>query len=215
MENKPILASLTISLALLIFILSVNSAAFSGRFYEREFLKHDVGKNVHGYLELHQSVINFIKGESGFLPDRFNEREKQHLQDVRRLVLFSRAAMYLLMALSGILLILSANKFSKRAEFWKFIGNALFFSGLSALLAGIVVFSLVSLSFSSSFDSFHKLFFHEGTYSFDPDTEIIVNIYPEGLFLDLGLRIAKFAAAASLIIMIIGAFLVFKNKRIK
>ena len=159
--------------------------------------------------------MDFIKGKNDYLPDKFNGREKTHLQDVRRLVLLSKAILYSLTASAGILIILSARKLKKRIDLEQFIGKILLFGGLLAITIAVLLFLLINLNFSSSFESFHKIFFQAGTYAFDPEYEIIVNIYPEELFMDLGLRIAKFVTVVSFIFMAAGTLIFLRNKKIK
>ena len=213
--NKLPKIFLIIIIPFLIFLSTIQFAGFNGSFYKREFLKYKVQESVPEALELHQNVMHFIKGKSDFLPDNFNDREKQHLYDVRRLVLLFRAILYVLIALVGIFIILSAKKIEKRSNLGQFIGKVLLFGGLTAITIAVLLFLMINFNFSSSFESFHKIFFQPGTYAFDQDTEIIVNIYSEELFMDLGLRIAKFVAIISFIFVIIGAFLLFRSKKIK
>ncbi len=79
----------------------------------------------------------------------------------------------------------------------------------------MILFLFVHFNFSATFDSFHRLFFEKGTYVFDPSKEIIVNLYPEELFMELGIRISEFAVFASIIFILLGAILLFvqKNER--
>ncbi len=216
MEAMKLLKILLIILApFMIFLSEIQLAGFNDSFYKKEFLKYGVQANVPEALELHKSVMNFIKGESDYLSNSFNDREKRHLHDVRKLVLLSKAALYLLISLVGILIILSARKMEKRGDLEQFIGKILLFGGLLTVAIAVLLLLLINSNFSYSFESFHKFFFQAGTYAFDPESEIIVKIYPERLFMDLGLRIAKFVAIVSFIFMIIGAFLLVRSKKIK
>ena len=57
------------------------------------------------------------------------------------------------------------------------------FTGSLALIGIMALMGTVALlDFDSSFSAFHVALFTGGTYLFDPATENIVNIYPEGLF---------------------------------
>ena len=200
---------------LFIFLSAAYLAGFSGSFYKEEFSKYNVEKTVPKALELHHNVIDYIKGRGGYLPDNFNEREKKHLHDVKRLFLLSKAALYSLIALAGMAIILSSSKIGNTSDLRQLIGKVLSFGGLLTIAIAALLFLLINSNFSFSFESFHKIFFQPGTYAFDPEYEIIVNLYPEGLFMDLGLRIAKFTAIASFIFIAIGAFLIYGIKKNK
>lgn len=205
---------LIINLTVLIFLSAIHLAGFNESFYREEFLKYNVENNVPKATELHQNAMEFIKGKSYYLPDIFNEREKNHLKDVRRLVLLSKAALYTLIFLFFILIIASKRLVKSWKNLKQFIGKALLFGGLLTIFIAILLFLLVNFNFYSSFESFHKIFFQPGTYAFDPETEIIVNIYPEELFMDLGLRLLKFLAIASFVFMAVGIIL-SKTAKIK
>jgi uncharacterized membrane protein len=98
-----------------------------------------------------------------------------------------------------------------------FTGRILAYGGLLTTALAVLLFLLINLNFSSAFDSFHKLFFQQGTYTFDSQNEIIVNLYPEEAFMGLGLRISKWVFIASAISMSVGTSLIAKakTKRIK
>lgn len=207
--------SLIIIAPFLIFLSAIHLIGFSNLFYKEEFSKYDVEKSVPETLELHQNVMDFLKGKNAYLPDKFNDGEKQHFHDVRRLVLLSKAILYLIIASAGLLIILSARKLKKKIDFGQFIGKALLFGGLLAITIAALLFLLINLNFSSSFESFHKIFFQPDTYAFDPAYEIIVNLYPEELFMDLGLRIAEIVVIISSMLILFGGLLILKSKKQK
>lgn len=77
--------------------------------------------------------------------------------------------------------------------------------GLTLIAMPIVSSLVVSTSFSFFFEVFHKIFFNNDKWLFDPLTDPIINILPEGFF-------ALCAAAIVLLTMVIGAiiFMVYK-----
>ncbi len=216
MEAIKLLMLLLIILApFLIFLSAIQLVGFNDSFYKEEFLKDNVEKSVPETLELHRIVINFVQGESDYLPDNFNEREKKHLYDVRKLILLSKTILYFLIFLFVILFVslIRLKKTKKILEY--FIGKVLLFGGLLMIALSAFLSLLINSNFPFSFELFHKIFFQPGTYAFDPEYDVIVNLYPEGLFMDLGLRIAKFVTLMSFIFMATGAVLLLRNKRIK
>ena len=94
-----------------------------------------------------------------------------------------------------------------------FFGDVLLYGGLLTIISSAILFLLMIFDFAAAFESFHVLFFEKGSYVFDPSKEMLVRIYPEDLFMDLGLRIMKFVLLISPIITFTGKFLITKTKK--
>lgn len=210
--------SLTISNALLILalpalllLLVLNFVAFDESFYRQKFLEYNVDKNLSE--SLHPKVMDFIAGKSGKLPDDFNEREKGHLEDVRNVVRISRILLYSLIILLVLFLAVSFLNLKQKNLIINFIGKILVFGGFLTIVIAAALFLLINYDFSSAFESFHRMFFQPGTYMFDPANEKLVQIYPEQLFMDLGIKISKWAVFASVIVVALGLVLLFRSKR--
>lgn len=213
---------LTISTFLLVFILPfilfllvTSFAGFDDLFYRDKFLEYKVQEDVPQASSLHEKVINFIKAKSNDLPNEFNEREKQHLFDVRNVARVSTIALYVFLILFVLLLIISSFILKVNNKIINFVGKILIFGGLLTVAISLALFLFINYNFSSTFESFHTLFFKPGTYTFDPAKEMLTRIYPEQLFMDLGARISKWIITASAIIILVGALLLFKSKKQK
>ncbi|MBI2655556.1 DUF1461 domain-containing protein [Candidatus Woesearchaeota archaeon] len=204
---------LVLIIPLMLFLIVLNITGFDDLFYKEKFDEYNVEENVPKADSLHQKVMGFIKGDSNDLPSEFNEKEKQHLRDVRKLIGFGTVVMYILVILFIGLLAFSAFTLKASTYINKFVGKVLLFGGLLTLGLALLVFVLISADFDSSFESFHKMLFEYGTYSFDASKEMIVNLYPEQLFMDLGIRISKHIIITSSLIALAGVFLLFKSKR--
>ena len=204
---------LVLIIPLLLFLIVLNITGFDDLFYKEKFDEYNVEENVPKADSLHQKVMGFIKGDSNDLPSEFNEKEKQHLWDVRKLIGFGTVVMYILVILFIGLLALSAFTLKASTYINKFVGKVLLFGGLLTLGLALLVFMLISTDFDSSFESSHKMLFEYGTYSFDASKEMIVNLYPEQLFMDLGIRISRYVIITSSLIALAGVFLLFKSKR--
>ena len=83
------------------------------------------------------------------------------------------------------------------------------------MILAAALFLLINLDFPLTFESFHRLFFEKGTYTFDPAKEMLVNLYPEQLFMDLGIKISKWAIVAAGLLILLGAVLLFRPKKQK
>ena len=204
---------LVLIIPLLLFLMALNITGFDDFFFKEKFSEYGVHENVPNADLLHLEVMDFIKGDADDLPSDFNEREKQHLWDVRKLVGFATILMYILVALFIGLLFLSAFTLKINTYVNRFVGKVLLFGGLLTLGIALLLLIFIIADFDNSFESFHKIFFASGTYSFDAGRELIVNLYPEELFLDLGIRISKWVIVAAVLVVFGGLFFIFKNKR--
>lgn len=206
---------LILILPVLLFLLVLNFAGFDDLFYQDKFAEYEVDKNVPEADSLHEKVINFIKGKNDELPNQFNDREKQHLSDVRNVIKISTILFYVLIILFIVLLMMSALTLKVNNKVTGFVGNVLVFGGFLTIILAAILFLFINSDFSATFGSFHNLFFDKGTYAFDPAKELIVNLYPEELFMDIGIKLSKGVIITSVIITLIGGFLILKSKRIK
>ena len=206
---------LILALPFLLFLIVLNFVGFDNLFYQEKFSEYNVQEKVPEASSLHEKVINFIKGTNDKLPDELGEREKQHLLDVRNITRISTIVLYALIILFILLLLISAFILKVNNSITNFVGKVLVFGGFLTITLAAALFFFISSDFSGAFESFHKLLFEKGTYTFDPAKEVIVKLYPEQLFMDLGIKISKWAVIISLVIVFIGIFLIFKSKKIK
>lgn len=199
---------LVLILPFILFLLALNFTGFSSIFYKEKFAEYNVG-NI---SSLHGKVISFVTGKTEELPGEFNEREKQHLADVRDARNISTIVLYALVFLFILLLIASVFTLKINNMMANFIGKILVFGGVLTIALAAILFFSINFDFSTAFESFHGIFFEKGTYTFDPANEMIVKMYPEQLFMDLGLRISKWVVLLSAVIVMIGIFLIFRSK---
>ena len=195
-----------------LFLFALNLAGFDDSFYKEKFSEYKINDNVPRAAFLHEKVMDFIQGKSSELPNDFNERERRHLLDVRGIIRISSIALYVFIAIFIILLVASAFILKVNNYIINFVGKVLLFGGILTIMLGAILFFLISSDFLSVFESFHRLLFEKGTYLFDPSQEILVRLYPEQLFMDLGINMAKWMVISSAIIILFGAFLLFKPK---
>ena len=112
-----------------------------------------------------------------------NERERSHMADVRGV--FAGFAALVGIAIIVLLVAATASRRSARRTFWQSVR-----SGSGALAVGTVVAGAVGLvAFDSAFDVFHRLFFAGGTYTFDPRTDRLVQLFPDQFWLETSLAV--------------------------
>ena len=101
------------------------------------------------------------------------ERERAHMRDVRGVFggFFMLAG---IAALTLIVLSAGARRMGHAARAWSAISSA-----MRWLVVGIVVVGVVaSVAFDALFEIFHQLFFPAGSFTFDPRTDHLVQLFP-------------------------------------
>jgi integral membrane protein (TIGR01906 family) len=107
------------------------------------------------------------------------ERERQHMRDVRRVF----AGFYAVAVAGAVLLagaFLLARGPERRARLWRRLSR----TGAVVVVVTIVGGALGVLFFDQAFELFHELFFPAGSYLFDPATEKLVQLFPQDFWVD-------------------------------
>lgn len=226
MNYKRLLAnSISVLMAALIFIIiflyNFNSAVFDRDYYKKEFTKYNVYENLRGYdiEKVNSDVLGyFISGKNKGLieNDFFNEREKMHLLDVKEIIQGIASFYYLSIILFFLFFIALAflTELNFKNIFRKILVITLFGSS-AALLAGILLIALSNSNFDFAFGLMHETFFNAGTFTFNPEFERIVVIYPQNLFFDFLTRIISNAIISSIILFFLcsaSLFIFFRQK---
>jgi integral membrane protein (TIGR01906 family) len=101
------------------------------------------------------------------------ERERGHMRDVRGVF----AGFGLLAAGAAVLLVvlvIGARRMGHPERAWAAISG-----GMRWLIGGVVVAGVIAaVAFDTVFEVFHRLFFPGGTYTFDPRTDHLVQLFP-------------------------------------
>ena len=226
---KPIhwLAGIFTAFGLMIILLitSVEAVVYwTPGYFEREYTKYNVldslpSMTMEDLLEVTDEMMDYLKGEredlhvvtvmDGQEREFFNEREIAHMEDVQ--VLFLRA-MSLRRACIFICVLCLGFLFLTKAPVRRVLppsicaGTGLFF-GITAILALII-----SGDFTKYFVIFHHIFFDNDLWILDPATDMLINIVPEGFFMDTAARIALLFGASSAVLFGICLFLTLRGR---
>ena len=226
---KPIhwLAGIFTAFCLMIILLitSVEAVVYwTPGYFELEYTKYNVldslpSMTMEDLLEVTDEMMDYLKGEredlhvvtvmDGQEREFFNEREIAHMEDVQ--VLFLRA-MSLRRACIFICVLCLGFLFLTKAPVRRVLppsicaGTGLFF-GITAILALII-----SGDFTKYFVIFHHIFFDNDLWILDPATDMLINIVPEGFFMDTAARIALLFGASSAVLFGICLFLTLRGR---
>lgn len=119
--------------------------------------------------------------------------ERAHMQDVRGVF----QGFYLLVLFSIAVLAVAfrrARDTGASAATWRAVGRGA--RGLAIGLAGAGAFAI--LAFDAAFEVFHRLFFSSGTYTFDPRTDRLVQLFPQQFWSDTAIAVGVVAVVVAL-----------------
>lgn len=128
------------------------------------------------------------------LPDfAMSQHGQAHFQDVKRII----DGVQVLCAVTGLLTLVSifVHAHSLRYRYLRAAGVLTL-----ALPAGIGIFAY--LNWDLAFSSFHKIFFRNNYWIFDPNTDPVILILPDAFFLQCLVVILVFLAVGALILLL-------------
>ena len=199
--KKIILGLLVLCLVVFVFTFGFKVNAFRESFYKKEFVKYGVydkfaGKDID---KINTEVIGYLKGREISLDDGFfSAAEISHLKDVRGLVRGADILFYLSLVFA---LACGAGLFYLDKNLLN-ISRALMIGGIVSAVGVIAIIAFVIFGFDSIFTYFHYLLFSQGGWVFGA-TDNIVNLYTEGFFYDMGLRVfLSILAFANILILL-------------
>jgi integral membrane protein (TIGR01906 family) len=187
----------SIAFIVVLFITSFKFVLYSDiNFYEKEYSKYevldDVKMEMKDVLYVTDEMMDYLidKREDlvvqtivdGQAREFFNDREKIHMQDVKKLFmdgLMIRRIALAITALSILVLVLI------KADFKRIIPRAFQIATvIVAAISGVSAF-YISKNFNAVFVKFHLLFFNNDFWILNPETDLMINILPEGFFFDV------------------------------
>ena len=197
-------------LMLVVLITSVEAVVYwNDGYFEKEYRKYHVleavSMEMDDLLSVTDEMMDYLKGDrenlvvkttvDGEEREFFNAKEKRHMADVRGLFLgaiaLRREAVALLVFSAALLLLKKQTLLLLRMLQW---GIGLFIGSMVALAA------LASTDFTEYFTYFHLIFFDNMDWYLNPDTDLLINIVPEGFFRDTAYGIAALFLGVSLLL---------------
>ena len=126
----------------------------------------------------------FMRGETDAQPDILNEKEQQHMRDVRTLTgnagSMSKTYLYIAAALA-VAAAWTAAKLEKRRYMPKLIGLLAAVS-IVMLLVNSVTGDIGALGFEAMFTKMHEALFQNDLWLMNPETDILIRMMPQQLF---------------------------------
>ena len=194
---------------IVLFITSVEAVVYwTPGYFEKEYTKYNVldslpSMTMDDLLHVTDEMMDYLRGD----------REDLHVKTTMGGQVLFLKAMSIRTVCLVLTVLLLAFMAATKARMRKVLpsslclGTGLFFGLVTAL--GL----MISTDFSRYFIMFHHIFFTNDLWILDPSTDMLINIVPEGFFMDTAARIAYLFGSLSLILFGICLFLTIKNHK--
>ena len=190
----------SIAMILILLVTAFDIAVYGDYgFFQRDYEKYevldDLNMEMDDVMEVTVHMMDYLRDRNddmqitttvaGQTQEFFNGQDIFHMDEVKDLFL----GMFRIRTVSILVLIVSlgvllATKASAQTIFRCFQAGLGLFFGLAAVL-GVII----AVNFSQAFVIFHKIFFDNDLWLFDPRTDLMIRMLPEGLFMDFTVRI--------------------------
>jgi integral membrane protein (TIGR01906 family) len=218
-------------LPLLLALLLSAVAFFSGflPFYEYAYEKHGIyeatGMSRESLGNVTRELISYIQGGPGDLRIHeevhgqmrqvFNEKEIGHMVDVLALFNMMRLAIWICAGAFAALFLLALLLAPKGAKGYS-ISRGMLCALVPLSLLLVAGTAYVIFDFNNAFLQFHYIFFAgdaDMKWVLDPSTDIMIQMVPEGFFVDIAVGIFASFIAAMLALLIISAAVFLKKRK--
>lgn len=170
------------------------------RFYEREYAKYNVTESLdmemEDVMDVTEKMMDYLIGKrpelsvitdvDGQTQDFFNEQDRLHMADVKNLFLGGLTLRWVLLAAAAVLIALLV---LLKGDWRRIIPRAYFIALGIFLAVTVLLGALFASDFTKYFTIFHEIFFTNDLWLFDPATDYMIRMLPEGFFYDMVMRI--------------------------
>jgi integral membrane protein (TIGR01906 family) len=122
-----------------------------------------------------------------------NAREQSHMRDVRGV--FAAFALIAMLAAVGLVVAVGlARRLGHPERAWAAVRKGAWGLTIGVVIAGAVAF----VAFDAAFEVFHRLFFAGGSYTFDPGTDRLVQLFPFAFWSETTMAVGAVIIALSI-----------------
>lgn len=188
-------------LAAAVLLTAVDLCSFDRNFYAKEYAADETAMRIGmsdedlmnstnallDYLQKKRDEIVVTAEVDGGEREVFNERETEHMADVRSLYQNALTARNV-MAVCGFILLIAACALSRK-DFSHVMRRGYQYGLMLMMTLAAMAAFYAFLDFTAFWTNFHELFFNNDLWLLDPNTSIMINMFPENFFSDLVVRI--------------------------
>lgn len=216
-----------ISLAIILILLltSVKAVAIKDlEFYREQYVENNVYASIaiseDDLMDVTTQLINYMDGKrdnliviatiDGEEKEFFNQREKDHMVDVRNLITSGKKFRVMLIAFVAFLLALLK---SVKAPIVEVISKCAVVTVSVITVGGGTLGYTISQNFTKAFTIFHEILFTNTLWILDYSTDRLLNMVPEIFFINIAVKIGIIFLFMVLIFFAISLMFVIKNRR--
>ncbi len=228
MQNKKILLTITGVIAAIAFMIVFLTTSIEAvcywipGYFETEYTKHDVLNDLpemtmEDLLDVTDQMMAYLRGDredlhiyttmGGEYREFFTEREIAHMDDVQKLFIAGLTIRNICLVL--IIVCIAAAWFLTRND------KSILYAYPRSMCAGAgvlfvvtaVIAAICSTDFDRYFVVFHHIFFDNDLWLLDPRVDMLVNIVPEGFFMDTALYIVIIFAVLVILFFAVNIYL--------
>ncbi len=220
MKCRSFLATIAGFLLLIaLFVTVLDVISFDRSFYKTEYIKYNnaeiIGISEEDLENVTEVLLSYIEGDrdnldveasiSGEYREVFNQKEKDHMVDVK--VLYQTAISVRNGCFLGFIIValIYYKKYKQNSLYYLCKGYLKAFGYTLSLF--IVVGFFAFLDFNAFWTLFHQLVFTNDLWLLNPNTDILIMMVPLGFFYDLVFKIATTYLVSVITLMIIAAFI--------
>ena len=184
------------------------------RFYEREYAKYNVTESLdmemEDVMDVTEKMMDYLIGKrpelsvitdvDGQTQDFFNEQDRLHMADVKNLFLGGLTLRWVLLAAAAVLIALLV---LLKGDWRRIIPRAYFIALGIFLAVTVLLGALFASDFTKYFTIFHEIFFTNDLWLFDPATDYMIRMLPEGFFYDMVMRIGGCFLGSLVVLLVI------------
>lgn len=182
---------MTISLFLFVLLINIQYVAFNTNFYKNEFVKNNIMATtkmelgelmnvieiMHQYLAGKEKSLDIQVQINGNLQRMFNDRELEHMEDVKNLFNIG----FVVKDISLIIFVIIFTYFLFTQYFYKM--SVYFLRGIVVILIFLAILALGAImDFDKWFTGFHLVFFTNDLWQLDVETDRLIQMFPLNFF---------------------------------
>lgn len=196
--NRVVFWILIVILPILVLLSSSTDVALDKKFYSKQGVPYP------------NEVVDYFSGKSSVLDiPKLNQDELSHMSDVKVLINNLRITYFTLLLIYSVLIIILLSKSKNIIEI---ISELLYKGGIIANIAFMILILITLLSFTSTFTTFHQIFFPQGNWEFPADSYLL-QVFPESFFVAGFKQIMTSSFVVGLVILVSGIIIRFISLR--
>jgi len=191
---------LILFLPIIIIFGTLISTAVNEDFYDKELEKINIYEEVskENTQIIKNEVLDFLKDDKQIETNLLKEKEKQHMEDVKKILSMTTLFIYALIALFiiGIIILIITKNYKK-------ICSIFLIGSLITIITNLIIYMLSKFMFSELFTLIHKIIYTNNLWMLNPQTDNLIKIFSEKFFIDFTARVILISSGIAFILLIL------------